>query len=131
MIKDLTFKDVCKFVKEDDPKLIEKVDIMLAAVMIFSSAGLSLFTALPVMPILALLTTKNELVKIGKYLYEQVTKKSDANSLDKFRRMEAAYVLICYTAFFEALEDLLENYPAVKNTLELNVKKKFEIVRNV
>src|ERR1051325_7829850 len=117
---DLTFREVCKFLKEDDPKLIEKVDLLLGLVLILSPVALASYPAAAA-SLLGLLSTKNELTKIGKSLFERITAKKDKDSLAKQRRMEMAYCLICYTAFFEAIDVL---FPEIKKSVGLNASEK-------
>jgi hypothetical protein len=100
MSLDLTFKQVCEFIKKDDPKLIEAVDKLLGLAFVCSPvllgpAGLAL---------LPLLTAKNELIKVGKHVFDTFSKKKDDDFVARQTRMQTAYGLICYTAFFEALD---------------------------
>lgn len=101
MSLDLTFKQVCEFVKKDDPKLIDAMDNLLglALVCLPLVVGPAAFVAVPPM-----ISVKNEIVKIGKGVFESVTSKKDDDYLDRQQRMEIAYGLICFTAFFEALD---------------------------
>lgn len=103
----LTFKEVAKFVKDKnkDPKLIENVDALLGMALVLAPA----FVGMPWAPLpftLSLLGLKGELVKAGKVLYAKLVGEEDENSIDRYRRMEAAYGLICFTAFFEAVDAL-------------------------
>jgi hypothetical protein len=98
---DLTFKKVREFVQKDDPKLMEDIDRLLGIALICSSlvAGPAAIIAIP--PIIGV---KNELVKIGKGVFEAIAGKKDDDYLARQQRMEIAYGLICFTAFFEALD---------------------------
>lgn len=103
----LTFKEVTKFVKEknQDPKLIESVDTLLGMTLVLAPV----FLPVPGSPLpvtFSLLAVKNELVKAGRYVYEKLVREEDESSLDRYRRMEASYGLICFTAFFAAVDDL-------------------------
>jgi hypothetical protein len=75
MSLDLTFKQVCDFIKKDEFKLIDTTDKLLGITIIFSPVVLGP-TAFP---LLSLLTTKNELIKLGKSMFESVSKKRDAD----------------------------------------------------
>lgn len=106
----LTFKEVTRFVKDKnrDPKLIEAIDTLLGAALVLAPA----FLTLPGSPLpftFSLLSVKNELVKAGKAIYERLIGEEDESSLDRYRRMEAAYGLICFTAFFTAVEELFSD----------------------
>ena len=72
----LTFKDVCELIKKEhqsDPKLIEAVDSLLGVAFILSRIVFGPAGAAA----LALLGVKNELIKIGKSVYEKLTSKKD------------------------------------------------------
>jgi NACHT conflict system protein len=103
---DLTFDDVCQFIKEDQPDLIDQADTLLGFLLIISPLVFLPSTAL-VTPALGLLGVKNELTKLGKYVYSKLTGKKHGNNLTKARRMEIAYGLICFTAFFEEADAAL------------------------
>lgn len=101
MSLDLTFKQVCEFIKEDDPKLIESIDKLLGLALICAPlvAGSAAVAVVPPM-----IAVKNEIVKISKGVFESVAGKKDDDYLARHHRMEIAYGLICFTAFFEALD---------------------------
>lgn len=123
MTPQLSFKDLCQFIKEDDPELIESADKLLGLILILSPLVLLPPTAVAA-PALGLLAVKNELTSTGKKLFEKITGKKDKDTLAKQQRMEAAYCLICYTAFFEALDSLLpeiEDYIGLPSTERLSL----------
>ena len=103
MPKDLTFKEVCQFIKKDDSTLIEATDKLLGAGLIC----LPIVFGPEALPALGLLRAKNELTSLGKTLLSKLTSKKESDYLARMRRMEVAYGLICYTAFFEAVDRLL------------------------
>ena len=103
MTLDLTFKEVCSFIKKDgekDPKLIEAVDKLLGFAMICSPIFLGPSAA----AFLPSLAVKNELIKIGKGIFDKFTKQDDNNYVSRQQRMQVAYGLLCFTSFFEALD---------------------------
>lgn len=97
---EFTFKEVCEFIKEDDPKLIDAVDKLLGMAILFSPIVSGPAGAV----LLPLLGVKNELIKLGKTVFEAFATKKDEDYLSRQTRMEMAYGLISYTAFFEALD---------------------------
>ena len=104
MTLDLTFKQVCDLIKKDgkeDPKLIEAVDHLLGFALICSPVIFGPEAA----ALLPTLAVKNELVKIGKGVFEKLSKKKDNDYLARQERMQMAYGLLCFTAFFEALDE--------------------------
>ncbi len=116
MESDLTFKSVCDFLKKDDPTLIDSIDklagitIVLTPI-VFGPAAL---------PALALLRAKDEITRLGRALYDKVTSKRERNYLERTERMKAAYGLICYTAFFEALDKTLPKELRAKLDIDAN-----------
>jgi hypothetical protein len=116
MSLDLTFKSVCATIKKqgkDDPKLIEAVDSLLGLALICSPVVLGP-TAVALLPTLA---TKNELVKIGKSVFEKLTQKKDEDYLLRYETMCTAYGLLVFTSFFDALDARLPD--ALRNEIGL------------
>lgn len=103
MTLELTFKSICTAIKsqgKDDPKLIDAVDNLLGMALICSPIVLGPGAA----AILPILGVKNELVKIGKNVFEKLTKKKDEDYLVRHETMRIAYGLLVFTSFFEALD---------------------------
>jgi hypothetical protein len=103
MTLDLTFKQVCELVKKDakkDPKLIEAVDNLLGLALICAPLviGPEMAALLPA------LAVKNEIIKVGKFVFEKLSKGKDDDYVSKQQRMQIAYGLLSFTAFFEALD---------------------------
>ena len=67
-----TFHSACSIIKENylhnEPKLIKAVDLLLGTAMVLSPVVLGPVAA----PALALLGAKNEIVKIGKSVYDKL-----------------------------------------------------------
>ncbi len=76
------------------------------------------------LPALGLLRAKNELTKLGKSLVEKVTAKKKGGYLARVKRMRMAYGLICFTAFFEALDRVLPKDLRKKIDLDPAEKKR-------
>jgi hypothetical protein len=101
MAIDLSFRDIRRFVEKDQPKeLLPAVDKLMGLAII--SLPIALGPA--ALPALGLLQAKDELVKLGSSLLDSITKKKDTDFIRHQERMETAYALICYTAFFDALD---------------------------
>ncbi|HJQ23275.1 MAG TPA: ATP-binding protein [Blastocatellia bacterium] len=100
MALELTFKQACDLIKTDEPKLITAVDNLLGLTLICSP----IILGPAALPLLSLLSVKNELTRLGKGIFETFTKKRDDDFVERQAHMQAAYALICYTAFFEALD---------------------------
>ena len=95
--------DIIKANHENDSALISAVDKLLGITMILSPVVFG-----PVgTPALALLGVKNELVRIGQSVYNRITSAAPSeDSIPRHERMGAAYSVVCYAAFFEAVDTL-------------------------
>jgi hypothetical protein len=118
MPKELTFKEVYNFLKQDDTPLVEGADQLLGLAIVCSPVVFGT----PALSALTLLRPKNELIKLGKNLLKKVTRKKDKDYLARVERMRMAYGLICYTAFFEALDNMLPN--DLRKALDLKESEK-------
>jgi hypothetical protein len=99
----MSFKQVCDLIKKngmEDSKLIEAADKLLGLALVCSPLVLGP-AAVAVLPTLA---EKNEIVKLAKYAFEKLTKKKDEDYLGRQERMQMAYGLLVFTAFFETLD---------------------------
>src|SRR5271157_2480956 len=100
---DLSFKQVCDFIKKDqkdNQPLIDAVDKLLGLTLVCSPVLIGPAAA----ALLPAIAVKNEIVKLGKSVFETFSNKKDDDYIAKQQRMEIAYGLICFTAFFEALD---------------------------
>ncbi len=109
MKTDLSFNDVRKLVANDSPELLDEIDKLASVIILLSAfAPLPVGGAMAAISLVAdLLAVKLEVLQVGKRVFRRFTGKDDESTLSRLRRMEAAYCLICYTAFFDALEELL------------------------
>jgi hypothetical protein len=106
-LTDITFAEIRNLVEADgDPRLIDGVDQFLGAAIVVGAAvsGAS--------GILALLGVKNELVKTGRALVRKLARRSEEDFVGRYERMAAADVLLVYTAFFSAADEVLELVPS-------------------
>lgn len=104
MTLDLTFKQVCDLIKKEgkqEPKLIDAVNNLLGLALICSPVALGPTAVITLLP---LISTKNEIVKLGKGAFEALTNKKDEDYLGRQERMQMAYGLLVFTAFFDALD---------------------------
>jgi hypothetical protein len=98
MSVDLTFKDVCTFIKEEDHRFVDALDKLLALPLLFSPLFMEGFALLP------LIAAKNELTKLSRGVFEAFTKKKSSDYMAWQQRMKIAYGLISFTSFFEAID---------------------------
>jgi len=123
---DLTFKSVCETIKKQgksDTKLIDGVDQLLGLAMICSPVVLGP-TAAAILPTLAV---KNELTKIGKSVFEKLTKKKDEEYVLRHETMRTAYGLLVFTSFFDALDFRLA--PALRSEIKLLGNEKVSLAK--
>ena len=85
---------------QEEPKLLEAVDKLLGLALICSPLALGP-AAVALLPTL---TVKNEVIKIGKSVFDWLSKKKDNDYLARQQHMQVAYGLLCFTAFFDALD---------------------------
>jgi hypothetical protein len=116
----ISFRDVCEYIKSDEPKLIETMDSLLGVVLI----GSLVFTP-AALPALSLLTVKDQLIRIGKDVFHRIVGKNDADFLSRDRRMENAYCLACYIAFFNALDIVLVSALSRTGLTEKDIREEF------
>ncbi len=127
MTLDLTFKDICATIKKKgkgDPKLIEAVDQLLGLALICSPLVLGPI-AVVLLPTLAV---KNEIIKIGKGVFEKLTEKKDDDYLGRQETMQMAYGLIVFTAFFDALDARIPK--ALRDEIALLAPEKALLVKD-
>ena len=118
MTKGLTFKEVSKLLKKEDGQLIEAVDQMLGLTLVCSP----LILGPPALAALPLLRVKGELTALGKTFLSKLTKKKDLDFLARMHRIQMTYALICYTSFFDALDQLLPE--ELRNEIRLRPEEK-------
>lgn len=103
MALDLSFKQVCELIKKDqqhDPLFIDIVDKFLGLTLLCGPV----FAGPAAAAFLPLITAKNELIRLGKSVFKVFSDKKDDDYVDRQQRMQVAYSLICFSAFFEALD---------------------------
>lgn len=121
MATKLSFQEIHKLVKKDkDSQLIKAVDTLAGLVIVCSPAAFGASAA----AVLGLVSAKNEITKLGQRIVRRLTTKKGADFLERQRRMEIAYCLICYTSFFDAVAKAL---PALKKRLGLKATEQFTL----
>lgn len=101
---ELSFKAIRDIVKaKGDGPLIDTFGKLAGLVLVLSPIALGPSA----LPALGLLGAKNELTTLGKEGLKRLQKESNAAKLSRYELLSSAYVLICYTAFFEAVDEVL------------------------
>ena len=123
----LTFDDVRQFIEQeaDGTKLLDAADALLGVALLLAPTMAGLPPSQAEVGI-GLLGVKNELTKAGKTLFRKLAKRSDKDAVIRQQRMEAAFALICYTAFFDSLDVLL---PELSKMLGLKPSDKLRIAQ--
>lgn len=125
MIKDYHFKDIKKYLTSTTDvgrDILEAFDKLSDAAIIFSP----IIFGPQYLSLLELLTVKSKLVDLGQNIYNFITKEVELDYIKRTEQIQAAYALICYTAYFDTLEAAI---PAnINNKLKLELKKQKELV---
>lgn len=105
MTREINLKSICDYLNKDgDEKTLQLTSTILGIAIISTPIilGPTAFFAL------SLLTAKNELISTGKILIKKFTsKKHETDSLERLTKLEMAYGLIFYTAFFDTIDKLM------------------------
>jgi len=125
MIKDYSFKDIVKYLKKDGPvdeKVMGAFSKLADVAIIFSPILLG--TAF--LPALTLLAAKERIVGLAKTVLDYISSRKEPPYIQRTEKIKAAYALICYTSYFDALQNEL---PAnVINKLKLMYEEKRDLV---
>ena len=116
MIRDYKFKDIEKYLRKDSSvgkDILNAFEQLSSAALIFSPIVFDV----SIIPLLELLDVKNKLFEVGHKIYDYIAQKIETNYIDRIEQIQAAYALICYTAYFDTLQ----------NDLPKNVRKKLKL----
>lgn len=125
MIKDYTFRDIEKYLKKDieaGREILDAFESLSDAAIIFSP----IIFGPQFLPMLELLDVKDRLFSLGHKVYDFIAQKVELDYLDRTEQIRAAYALICYTAYFDVLQDALPS--TVRKKLKLKFEKKKELL---
>lgn len=125
MIKDYRFKDIEIYLKKDTEvgkEILDAFESLSDAAIIFSP----IIFGPQFLPMLELLDVKDRLFSLGHKVYDFIAQKVELDYLDRTEQIRAAYALICYTAYFDVLQDALPN--TVRRKLKLKFEKKKELL---
>ena len=123
MIRDYRFKDIEKYLKKDSAvgkDILTAFEQLTNASIIFSP----IVFGISILPLLEMLDVKNKLFDLGHKVYDCIAQKVESNYIDRLEQIQAAYALICYTAYFDTLQNELPNSVRKKLKLSLEEKKK-------
>lgn len=123
MIKDYNFNEIKKYLKKDSTvgkDILEAFDTLTDAAIIFSPVVFGV----QFLPLLQLLEVKNKLFELGHKVYDFIAHRVESNYIDRNEQIKAAYALICYTAYFDAFQDVLPKDVRKKLKLKLEDRKR-------
>lgn len=123
MIKDYSFKEIKKYLKKDSAvgtDIINAFDSLTDAAIIFTPIAFGV----QFLPLLELLEVKGKLFELGHKVYNTIANRVESNYIERTEQIKAAYALIGYTAYFDALQDVLPNQVRKNLKLKLEDKKK-------
>ena len=125
MISDYSFKDIQKYLEKNSKigkDILNTFDCLTDAAIIFSPIVLGP----QFLPLLELMEIKNKLWELGHKVYDAIVQEIEPDYIDRMEQIRAAYALICYTAYFDVLQDSLSK--DIRKKLKLKLKKKRELV---
>lgn len=125
MIKDYRFKDIEKYLKKDTnigADILDAFESLTDAAIIFSP----IIFGPQFLPMLELLDVKDRLFNLGHKVCDFIAQKIELDYIDRMEQIRAAYALICYTAYFEVLQDALPN--GIRRKIKLKFEKKKELI---
>lgn len=127
MIKDYRFKDIEKYLKKDSDigkDILDAFNSLSDAAIIFSP----ILLGPQFLPLLELLDVKDRLFNLGHKVYDFIAQRTELDYIDRIEQLKAAYALICYTAYFDVLQDALPS--AIRKKLKLKFEEKKKIIEN-
>lgn len=120
MIKEFSFKDVRKYLEKDNNSaILDAFDKLANAAIIFAPV----IFGVQFLPLLELLDAKDRLVDLGKTVVNFIASKHEPNYIERLEQLRTAYSLICYTSYFEALEEVLPKDISKELKLQFEEKK--------
>lgn len=125
MIKDYRFKNIEKYLKKDidiGKDVLDAFESLSDAAIIFSP----IIFGPQFLPMLELLDVKDRLFSLGHKVYDFIAEKVELDYIDRTEQIRAAYALICYTAYFDVLQDTIPSN--VRKKLKLKFEKKKELL---
>lgn len=125
MIKEYHFKDIEKYLRKSTDigeDILNAFESLSDAAIIFSS----ILFGPQFLPMLELLDVKDRLFNLGHKVYDFIAQKIELDYIDRTEQMRAAYALICYTSYFDVLQDVLPSN--VRKKLKLKFEKKREMM---
>ncbi len=129
MTSSLSFKEIRKFISGNHAELLGDIDAIISFAILLSPLYMrASFQALESgLGFLSdMLGVKSELTSITRKILDKISSPSDADPISKLVRMEAAYGLICYSAFFEALEN---QFKSLSEKIDFRNHEKIHVIQ--
>ncbi len=128
MVRDYSFEDIKKYLKKDSEigqDILDAFDSLADAAIIFSP----IVFGPQLLPLLNLLDVKDRLMNLGRKVYGAISTKMETDYITRTNQIRAAYALICYTAYFDALQDALPKNVIKK--LKIKIEEKNKLIETV
>lgn len=125
MVRDYRFKDIEKYLKKDadiGEDIIDAFEGLTDAAIIFSP----IIFGPQFLPVLDLLDVKDRLLNLGHKVFDFIAQRIELDYIERMEQIRAAYALICYTAYFDVLQDALPS--EAKRKIKLKFEKKKELI---
>jgi hypothetical protein len=111
MAKRISLEEVKKMLEQGkaDTDLLKNVDAFMGLIVFFAplAAGLPPGTADAIAEVLG---KREALIKAGERLVEKLAKVGAGDEVDRYRRIEAAHLLIMYSAFFDSVSKKIPDF---------------------
>ncbi len=123
MIRDYQFKNIEKYLKKDSKvgkDILDAFGYLTDAAIIFTP----IVFGPKLLPLLGILDVKDKLVNIGHIIHDAIINRVETNYLDRMEQISAAYALICYTSYFDNLQNALPSDVRKKLALNFNEQKR-------
>lgn len=124
-MKDYSFKDIEKYLKKDKDvgeDILNAFENLSDAAIIFSP----IILGPQFLVMLELLDVKDKLCALGRKVCNFIAQKKEKDYVNRTEQMKAAYALICYTSYFDILQDSLSK--DIRKKLKGKFDKKVEIM---
>lgn len=125
MIRDYSFSEIEKYLRtcsDVNETIFSAVSDLTDAAVIFTP----LVLGPQFLPLLDMLETKDRLLNLGKKVCDAIVQKIQPDYIQRTAQIKAAYGLICYTAYFDCLQEYVPE--EIIKKLKLSIQKKKELL---
>ena len=111
MAKQITLEEIRKLLEKGKPdtELLKTVNAMMGLIVFFAPLAVGLPPGTADL-IVKVLEKREGLFKAGEILVEKLAKVGSGDEVDRYRRIEAAHLLITYSAFFDSVSKKIPDF---------------------